>query len=320
MRAMRFLCILSLLFTVFLEFFDMYTDLDFSEEMYVKSLHGSNYTAEVSDCKIALSPIVDTVMKYCKTSFNETKCTDASNALKAVLGRNCSDLSAKLEYREWRRASWVCLADVIAPVAFIFFFTLINIDKRMLKSSFEWAKYLLNGTFNFLFPDSRLKNIFEKLPKALTCCIACIAIPILGTIAILVFILMLLISFTCHFICSMSFPFITKTKQTMIEWKKFELFTKRAEMDKAEFDKKLEEYMEKEEEVQKAEIFSIVVETGLESNFQFWFQTQFILPGLVSNILDYTNDKLDVTDLFNWRIFSILISFVSISWTAVKIR
>ena len=91
-------------------------------------------------------------------------------------------------------------------------------------------------------------------------------------------------------------------------------------MDKAEFDKVMENKKEEEEEIQKAELFSIVAETGLESNFQFWFQTQFILPGLVANILDYTNDQLGLTDLFNFRVFSILLSFVSISWTAVKIR
>ena len=49
-------------------------------------------------------------------------------------------------------------------------------------------------------------------------------------------------------------------------------------------------------------------------------QAKFILPGLVANILDYSNDRLGLTDLFNFRVFSILLSFVSISWTAVRIR
>ena len=91
-------------------------------------------------------------------------------------------------------------------------------------------------------------------------------------------------------------------------------------MDKGKFEKKMEKQVEKEEEIQKSEIFSIVCETGLESNFQFWFQTQYIMPALVTNILDYTDGDLDITELFNWRVFSILLSFVSISWTAVKIR
>ena len=91
-------------------------------------------------------------------------------------------------------------------------------------------------------------------------------------------------------------------------------------MDKGKFEKKMERQMEKEEEIQKSEIFSIVCETGMESNFQFWFQTQYILPALVTNILDFTDGNLDITELVNWRVFSIILSFVSISWTAVKIR
>ena len=105
----------------------------------------------------------------------------------------------------------------------------------------------------------------------------------------------------------------------MVKFSTLKLYTKRAEMnlrDKGEFEKKMTKQMEKEEEIQKSEIFSIVCETGLESNFQFWFQTQYYMPVLVTNILDYT----DITELFNWRVFSIVLSFVSISWTAVKIR
>merc|ERR1712218_696405 len=98
------------------------------------------------------------------------------------------------------------------------------------------------------------------------------------------------------------------------------LYTKRGEMDKGKFEKKMEKQMETEEEIQKSEIFSIVCETGLESNFQFWFQTQYILPALVTNILDFTDGNLDITELVNWRVFWIILSFVSISWTAVKIR
>ena len=106
----------------------------------------------------------------------------------------------------------------------------------------------------------------------------------------------------------------------MIEWNKLGLYTNRAEDDKEEWEKKIREHEEKEDKIEKSEIFSMVCESGLESNFQFWFQTQFILPVLVINILAYTNGQLGITDLFNWRIFSIVLSFISISWTAVKIR
>ena len=106
----------------------------------------------------------------------------------------------------------------------------------------------------------------------------------------------------------------------MLEWTKLRLHTTRAEEDMELWRKKMQEQQNKEEEIQKLEIFSMVCESGLESNFQFWFQTQYILPVLVINILAYSHGELGVKDLFNWRIFSIFLSFVSISWSAVKIR
>ena len=275
MRAMCLLCLFFLIVTVLLYAFDVYTDVDFSEEMYRIFLHGPNYTTEVDDCKMVLSPIVDNITTFCKSDFDGPQCTDASKALTTALGRNCSELSAKLESVEWLLARWVCLAHVIAPPAFIFLFSLISI--RVLWVSFQ--------------------KLTDNCPDLLT-----------------------IVLFPLYFIWNLPFPFLTKLRQTRIEWTKYKLFTKRAEMDKAEFDKVMEKKKEEEEKIQKAELFSIVAETGLESNFQFWFQTQFILPGLVANILDYTNDQLGLTDLFNFRVFSILLSFVSISWTAVKIR
>ena len=272
---MCLLCLFFLIVTVLLYAFDVYTDVDFSEEMYRIFLHGPNYTTEVDDCKMVLSPIVDNITTFCKSDFDGPQCTDASKALTTALGRNCSELSAKLESVEWLLARWVCLAHVIAPPAFIFLFSLISI--RVLWVSFQ--------------------KLTDNCPDLLT-----------------------IVLFPLYFIWNLPFPFLTKLRQTRIEWTKYKLFTKRAEMDKAEFDKVMEKKKEEEEKIQKAELFSIVAETGLESNFQFWFQTQFILPGLVANILDYTNDQLGLTDLFNFRVFSILLSFVSISWTAVKIR
>ena len=60
----------------------------------------------------------------------------------------------------------------------------------------------------------------------------------------------------------------------------------------------------------------MVVETSIESVFQFWFQTQYALPGVLISIITFTNPF----DLINYSMLSIVVSFVSISWTAVKIR
>ena len=326
MLVKRFLCIFFLLLTMSIYVFDKFTDVEFSEEMHRNSMNDTNFTLDIQYCKLALSTIVDNITKFCQSDkFDVIKCAEASNALETALAGKCSEVEAKLDSGEWMLARWAILAHVISPDAFIFTFALINIDMKMLRNTRNSAEkaggllcHLLSGVVCGVAKFFHKENVIQDAEEGL--CLYCFAFCIVYPLVFIIGAPILLISFICHFFWSLPLPFLAKIKQTMIEWYTFKLFTKRAEMDKAEFDKKMEEQKDKEEEILKAEIFSIVAETGLESNFQFWFQTQYILSMLVANILDYTNDLLDITDLFNWRTFSVLISFVSISWTAVKIR
>ena len=102
----------------------------------------------------------------------------------------------------------------------------------------------------------------------------------------------------------------------IIEWKMFGLYTTRNPEDNENYNKKIEELQEEEDKNQKIETFSMISETAIESVFQFWFQSQYLMPTLVINILSYSDAK----DLVNFKLMSILFSFVSIAWSAVKIR
>ena len=119
-----------------------------------------------------------------------------------------------------------------------------------------------------------------------------------------------------YFICNLHFPFITKTKKMIIEWRMFGLYTKRNPEDNESYNKKMEELQAEEDKNQKIETFSMISETAIESVFQFWFQSQYLMPTLVINILSSSSPK----DLVNFKLMSILFSFVSIAWSAVKIR
>ena len=106
----------------------------------------------------------------------------------------------------------------------------------------------------------------------------------------------------------------------IIEWKMFGLHTTRNPEDNESYKKKIEELLEEEDKNQKIETFSMISETAIESVFQFWFQSQYLMPTLVINILSYSDGSTKSTDLVNWQVISILFSFVSIAWSAVKIR
>ena len=64
-------------------------------------------------------------------------------------------------------------------------------------------------------------------------------------------------------------------------------------------------------------LLSLVIEASLESYFQFWMQANFSLPNFLIFVLDVK--FLEVTNIEQWRIFSILFSFISISLSIIKI-
>ena len=64
---------------------------------------------------------------------------------------------------------------------------------------------------------------------------------------------------------------------------------------------------------------SLIIEASVESSFQFFFQTVFLLPNIVLTFTD-PDGSLVWTDLFNWKTVSILLSFMSFAWAFYAIR
>ena len=59
---------------------------------------------------------------------------------------------------------------------------------------------------------------------------------------------------------------------------------------------------------------ALVIEASLEAYFQFWLQSNYSLPDILS--IDITN----LEELVTYRTFSILLSFITITVSIVKIR
>ena len=112
-------------------------------------------------------------------------------------------------------------------------------------------------------------------------------------------------------------PFVSKVYKTYIEWKLFLVFTvigdeRRYMEEKGKWQPKLDEY-------EKVITLSMAIEASLEACFQFWFQTNFLLPSVILGIIDI--DGADqITDLVNFRIFSIFLSFFTFAWASFTIR
>ena len=75
-----------------------------------------------------------------------------------------------------------------------------------------------------------------------------------------------------------------------------------------------------EKEIEKHEasvILALILEASLESNFQFWLQSNYSLPDILVIIVEA---KSNYEELINWRTMSILLSFITISYSIIKIR
>ena len=118
-------------------------------------------------------------------------------------------------------------------------------------------------------------------------------------------------------------PPITKWKRFLCDRKLFQNFARQDrnndEKTKLEYEETKIKCMNEIEKNDRIVVLSLVIESSLESSFQFFLQTVFALPTL---ILAFTcnSGRIHLEDLFNLRTVSILSSFGSFAWTYFSIR
>ena len=127
----------------------------------------------------------------------------------------------------------------------------------------------------------------------------------------------------CDFnsLINLPLPFVTKVYKFMCDMELFKIYT-RARDDKeaeAEYEKDKRKTMEKIDAYENIVNLSLIVEASVEASFQFFFQTVYVLPTIILSFTDVSG-SFDWTDLFNWKTFSILLSFASFAWAFYTIR
>ena len=107
------------------------------------------------------------------------------------------------------------------------------------------------------------------------------------------------------------------------DWELFKNFSypdrNKDEKTKQEYEEKKNECMEEIAKYDRIMVLSLVIESSLESSFQFFMQTIYALPTL---ILAFTGNSgsFGLEDLFNLRTVSILSSFGSFAMAYYAIR
>ena len=246
--------IFSILHNIFLGFslyfFDVYTDVKFSEEMFNNAKR--NYIDAFDRCKANGEILIQNVTDLCRDNFGSEECYDV---LKKSTKMYCFKNQKVFETsEEWQNAGIVSAVHCLTPIvsSFIVFLVMLN-SSRECKLS-----------------------MFLKIPL----------------------------------------PFLTKIYKTYIDWNKFHNFTKKGEV---EYNKRKEKWQRIENEHENKVNLSLIIESSTESSFQFVFQTAFILPTIILNITT-VNGSYDLSDLVNWKLLSIILSFGTFAYTSYKIR
>ena len=113
-------------------------------------------------------------------------------------------------------------------------------------------------------------------------------------------------------------PPLTKVYKTVIEWKIFSNNTKRE--DQSEYERRKEDLQDLLAKQIMYTSISMILEAALEAGFQFWFQTIYYLPTLVQALMDISGADRDLQDVVDWKIVSIILSFLTFSLTSFNIR
>ena len=118
------------------------------------------------------------------------------------------------------------------------------------------------------------------------------------------------------------FPFISILYNFQYTRKMFGVYT----MDRNSSDKKVICELEKGEWIEKIRRnealvnLSHLIEATAEASFQFMFQTVYLMPTIIISFTTESQGTTKWTDLFQWRIISILLSFGTFAFTFYNIR
>ena len=112
-------------------------------------------------------------------------------------------------------------------------------------------------------------------------------------------------------------PPVTKLYKTLIECK---MHFNNKDKEDANYDKTNTDLILELEDQKTITTISMILEASMEASFQFFFQGLSSLPTLVFTSMDVYEGGMKMTDLVNWKILSILLSFLSFAFTSFNIR
>ena len=117
-------------------------------------------------------------------------------------------------------------------------------------------------------------------------------------------------------------PIISKIKNFHYTRKLFGVYTedRNSDNDRVWYEIETKELIEKIRKNEAVVNLSHLIEATTEASFQFVFQTVYLMPTLFISFTAKSQGLTNWTDLFQWKILSILMSFGSFAFTFYNIR
>ena len=119
------------------------------------------------------------------------------------------------------------------------------------------------------------------------------------------------------------FPFVTRWYRFLLDVQLFKNYAwpdrNKDKATEAKYESTLKECMEEMDDHDQIVNLSLIIESSVEASFQFFFQTVYVFPTLILSVTDVSG-TFDLKDLFNWKLFSIILSFASFALAFYRIR
>ena len=116
-------------------------------------------------------------------------------------------------------------------------------------------------------------------------------------------------------------PLLSEVGKTKILWNIYDNNTRRPSpsREEQEYERLKDELQEQLAKQMTYSTISKILEAGLEAEFQFFFQAVYYFPTLVLAFMKISGAG-DLKDMIDWKIVSIVFSFLSFSLTSYTIR
>jgi len=265
---------------------DVYTDTQFSSSMFQD--FQKNFTKSTEDCHQDFDNKLMDIFIQCKRNFSKDKCLEAL-AIAEITGEECFNTGQRFEDRiEWWNGGAISAIHIALPILYSILLWIYTELKNNRKAKSKTRKKKTTFTFSF---KSYCNSLWQILNN---CLLSLLRLPI---------------------------PPLTKLNKLICDIKLFKINAIHPKDEKEKTDKESMETDCRKDLISHDNVVntSLVVEASVESGFQFWFQTVYILPTILLSFIRIGGDA-KWTDLFNWKMFSILMSFASFAWTFYTIR